>query len=60
MVVSKYPRSEDAPTALYKLGQSMLSQKKTAEGKALLEQVRRDYPRSIEADLAEGLLKTIK
>jgi TolA-binding protein len=60
MVVSKYPKSNDAPTALYKYGLLRLQQGKPAEARDALQRLIREYPRSTEADLAADRLKTIK
>jgi tol-pal system protein YbgF len=60
MVVTKYPRSKDAPTALYKYALSQLSQGKKAAARVALQRVVREYPQSTEAELAGDRLKTIK
>ncbi|MEK7401049.1 MAG: tetratricopeptide repeat protein [Gemmatimonadota bacterium] len=60
LVVSRYPKSADAPTALYKYGLSRQRQGKAAEAREALRRVMREYPRSTEATLAEEALKTIK
>ena len=60
LVVTKYPRSKDAPTALYKYGLSQLSQGKKTAARAALQRVVREFPSSIEAELAGDRLKTIK
>jgi len=60
LVVTKYPRSKDAPTALYKYGLSQLSQGKKAAARAALQRVVREFPSSTEAELAGDRLKTIK
>ena len=51
-VVSKYPSSQYAPTALYKLGRSLERQKKLPEARTAMQQVVRNYPRSDESTLA--------
>jgi len=60
MVVTKYSRSKDAPTALYKYALSQLSQGKKAAARVALQRVVREYPQSTEAELAGDRLKTIK
>jgi TolA-binding protein len=56
LVVSKYPRSMEAPTALYKHAQSLIAARKTAEARALIDRLRRDYPGSDAERLSSGLL----
>ena len=56
LVASNYPRSTAAPTALYKHAQSLIAAKKTAEARALIERLQRDYPASDPARLARELL----
>lgn len=60
LVVTKYPRSKDAPTALYKYGLSQLKQGKTAAARAALQRVVREFPASTEAELARDRLRTIR
>jgi tol-pal system protein YbgF len=60
VVVIKYPRSKDAPTALYKYGMSQIGQGKTAAGRQALQRVIREFPQSTEAELARDRLRTIK
>jgi TolA-binding protein len=60
LVASKYPRSVNAPTALYKYALSQLAQKKTAAGKTYLQRVVREYPGSVEAELAADRLRTLR
>jgi TolA-binding protein len=60
VVVTRYPRSKDAPTALYKYGVSQQRQRKTAAARTTLNRVIREYPNSTEADLARELLRTIR
>jgi tol-pal system protein YbgF len=60
LVVTRYTKSKDAPTALYKYGLSQLSQGKKAAARAALQRVVREYPQSTEAELATDRLKTIK
>ena len=56
LVVSTYPRSPAAPTALYKHAQSLIAAKKTTEARALIERLTRDYPGSDPERLARELL----
>jgi tol-pal system protein YbgF len=58
IVWTKYPRSPDAATALYKFGLSQLSQNKTTAGRAALQRVIREFPSSTEAELARSRLGT--
>ncbi len=60
LVVTKYPRTPDAATALYKYGVSQLNQGKTAAGRTALQRVVREFPQSTEAELARSRLQTIK
>ena len=60
LVVRRYPRSKDAPTALYKYGLSQLGQGKTAAARAALQRVVREFPSSTEAELARDRLRTIR
>ena len=60
LVVSKYPQSKAAPTALYKYALSLIAQKKTVPARAALNRIVKDYPNSDEASLARDLLRTTK
>lgn len=60
LVVVRYRTSPDAATALYKYGLSQLAQGRTAAGRSALQRVVRDYPSSIEAELARDRLRTIR
>jgi TolA-binding protein len=51
-VVSKFPNSPSAPTSLYKLGLSLMAQRKPAEARTAMQEVVRKYPRSDESTLA--------
>jgi TolA-binding protein len=58
VVVERYPKSPDAPTALYKRARILWDDpSKKAEGRVLFDRLIKDYPRSIEADLAKSLLR---
>ena len=59
-MVSAYPTSPKAPTALYKRAQLVLKQGITAQARQLFEQVVSRYPRSDEAELAAETLKTLR
>ena len=59
-VVSAYPTSAKAPTALYKRAQLILKQGNTAQARQLFEQVVARFPRSDEAELAAETLKTLR
>ena len=56
LVAATYPRSTAAPTALYKHAQSLIVAKKTAEARALIERLKRDYPGSDPERLAREML----
>lgn len=60
LVVRKYPRSVDAPTALFKYALSQIAQKKTGAGRTALQRIVREYPGSTEAELAADRLRTLK
>jgi TolA-binding protein len=60
LVVQRYPTSPRAATALYKRGLSLRSAGQTANARAAFERVIRDWPRSDEAELARGQLRTLK
>lgn len=59
LVVTKYPQSAQAPTALYKRA-LLVRVEKPADARALLQRIVRDYPRSDEAQLAKDLLSSSK
>jgi TolA-binding protein len=59
-VFEKYPRSDRAPNALYKLALSQRAQSRPAAARALLERLVREYPRADEAQLARDLLRTLR
>jgi TolA-binding protein len=56
LVVSKFPKSTAAPTALYKHAQSLIAAKKTTEARALIERLRREYPGSDAERLSRDLI----
>ncbi len=56
-VLQKWPNSRKTPDALLKLGYTQLDQKKTAEGRATLSQVTKNYPGTDAARLANELLQ---
>ena len=56
IVFTKYPKSDDAPNALYKHGKILLAQNKVPEAKAALQRVISDYPHSDAAGLAKSTL----
>lgn len=56
LVVKNYPRSNQAPTALYKRALLLRDAGRTQQMRALLQRVVREYPRSDEAALARDLL----
>lgn len=60
LVVTKYPRSNQAPTALYKRALLLRDAGRPDESRALLQRVVREYPRSDEAALARDLLSAKK
>ncbi len=56
-VVTRYPQSSRAPTALYKRARARLAAGRRPEARALFEEVVRRYPRSDEAALAREALR---
>lgn len=60
LVVSRYPRSVDAPTALFKYALSQIAQKKTAAGRQALQRIVREFPGSTEAELAADRLRSLR
>jgi tol-pal system protein YbgF len=57
LVVSRYPRSKDAATSLYKYGNSLERQRKTAAARQIYNRVMKEYPNSVEAGLASDRLR---
>jgi TolA-binding protein len=60
LVVTRYPKSVDAPTALFKYALSQIAQKKTVAGRQALQRIVREYPGSTEAELAADRLRSLK
>ena len=58
VVFERHPRSDRAPTAMFKLAQSYRSAGRNADARPLLERIVRDHPRSDEAALARDLLRS--
>ena len=56
VVVTTYPRSTAAPTALYKHAQSLIAANKTAEARTLIERLRREYAGSDAERLSRDLI----
>lgn len=56
LVAQRFPRSAQAPTALYKRALLLRDGGRAQEARTLLQRVVRDYPRSDEAQLAHDLL----
>jgi TolA-binding protein len=56
-VVTRYPSSPRAATALYKRALAQQTAGRTAQSRALLERVVKEYPRSEEAVLAREALR---
>ncbi|HXT48108.1 MAG TPA: hypothetical protein VN717_05675, partial [Gemmatimonadaceae bacterium] len=59
-VVSSYPTSPRAPTALYKRALGMEEKGNVVGARGLLSQLVQRYPRSDEAALAKERLRTLK
>ena len=60
LVVTTYPKSKEAATALYKFALSQIAQKKRDPARGALNRIVKDYPNSDEASLARDLLRTIR
>ena len=58
-VVTRYPQSSRAPTALYKRARARLTAGRRAEARALFDAVVHRYPRSDEAALAREALRDL-
>lgn len=56
LVVKQYPKSAEAPTALYRRALILWNADKKQEARPLLRRLIRDYPGSDAASLAQGLL----
>jgi tol-pal system protein YbgF len=59
-VIARFPRSDRAPTALYKLGRLEEDRKNPAAARAWYLRLIRDYPASQDADLARDQLKQLR
>lgn len=59
LVVQRYPTSPKAATALYKQALSMREAGRISQARAAFERIIKDYPRSDEAELARGQLRTL-
>lgn len=59
LVVQRYPSSPKAATALYKQALSMREAGRITQARAAFERIIKDYPRSDEAELARGQLRTL-
>jgi tol-pal system protein YbgF len=57
LVTDRYPKSPDAPTALYRRARILIEANKRDEARVLLNRVIKEYPRSDEAELAKPLVK---
>ena len=57
VVATKYPKSPEAPTALYSRGRLLWEANKRGEARVVLNRLIRDYPNADEVDLAKNLLK---
>jgi tol-pal system protein YbgF len=56
LVADRYPKSPDAPTALYRRARILTDANRKDEARVLLNRVIKEYPRSDEAILAKNLL----
>ncbi|MGH7560017.1 MAG: tetratricopeptide repeat protein [Gemmatimonadales bacterium] len=59
-VVTRSPRSGQAPTALYKLGRLEETRRNAAAARRHYERILREYPRADEADLARDRLSNLR
>jgi TolA-binding protein len=57
LVADRYPKSNEAGLALYRVGKALWDSGNRTEGRRLLERVVRDYPNSDAARLARELVK---
>jgi tol-pal system protein YbgF len=57
VVATKYPKSPEAPTALYSRGRLLWEANKRGEARVVLNRLIRDYPNADEVDLAKNLMK---
>jgi tol-pal system protein YbgF len=59
-VVERYPKTDEAPTAMWKRANSVLWPGQKAEARALLEKLIKDYPNATTTGLAREFLKNNK
>jgi TolA-binding protein len=57
LVATKYPKSPEAPTALYSRGRLLWEANKRGEARIVLNRLIKDYPNADEVDLAKNLMK---
>ena len=57
LVVDRFPRSGEAPQALYRRGRILWDADKKPEARVIFTRLVKEYPRSDEADLANRLLR---
>jgi tol-pal system protein YbgF len=57
LVSTKYPKSPEAPTALYGRGRLLWEANKRGEARIVLNRLIKDYPDADEVDLAKNLMK---
>jgi tol-pal system protein YbgF len=57
LVATKYPKSPEAPTALYSRGRLLWEANKRADARIVLNRLIREYPNADEVDLAKNLMK---
>ena len=59
LIVTRYPKSERAPNALYKRAEAFAKAGRPSEARKFYDQLIDDYPRSDEARLAPERLKQL-
>ena len=57
LVATKYPKTPEAPMALYRHGRILWDANKKVEARVVLNRLIRDYPNADEVDLAKALLR---
>jgi len=57
VVATKYPKSPEAPTALYSHGRLLWEANKRGEARIVLNRLIKDYPNADEVELAKNLMK---
>jgi tol-pal system protein YbgF len=57
LVVTKYPKTPEAPTALYSRGRLLWEANKRGEARIVLNRLIKEYPNADEVDLAKNLMK---